>query len=173
MIDQTDSMSSAWRDVPESGEGLRMQDFLGYRLGRLSTLVQRETTQKYLEPAGLSQPEWRVLSRISRYDSIEMRQLTQVSLMDKAAISRTVAVLLEKGLAERHVDPLHAKRRIVAITPAGRRLIRKVLPAALREQARLLRLLNTQERVVLDSALSKLTAALLQGSAPERNDTDE
>lgn len=153
---------SVWREVPESGEGIAMEDYLSYRLGRLNTLVQRLTIRAYLEPAGLSQPEWRVLSRIARHDSIEMRQLTSASLMDKAAISRAVALLLDRGLAERHTDPVHAKRRIVAITPAGRKLMRSVLPRALKEQARLLCLLNESERVALDAALSKLTAALLQ-----------
>jgi DNA-binding MarR family transcriptional regulator len=162
---KTHEPASAWRDVPESGQGLGFEDFLSYRLGRLSTLVQRATTKHYLEPAGLSLPEWRVLSRIARSDSIEMRQLTQTSLMDKAAISRTVTLLLERGLAQRHVDPVNAKRRIVAISPAGRRLIRSVLPQALREQARLLRLLDAAERVALGSALSKLTAALLEAEA--------
>lgn len=138
-----------------------MEDFLGFRLGRLSTLVQRHMAQQYVEPAGLTQPEWRVLSRIFSEDSLKVRQLTQVSLMDKAAISRTLTVLLEKGLVQRHVDPVNARRRIVAITPAGRRLIRSVLPRALREQARLLRLLDVEERVVFDAVLSKLTAALL------------
>jgi DNA-binding MarR family transcriptional regulator len=94
-----------------------------------------------------------------------MSQLTRISLMDKAAISRSVESLLVKGLAVRHTHPVNAKRRIVSLTPAGRRLVRKLMPQALREQARLLRLLDTEERVLLDRALARLTHALLADEA--------
>jgi DNA-binding MarR family transcriptional regulator len=152
-----------WRHVSETGDNLRYEDFLSFRVGRLNTLIHREVTTRYLEPAGLAHPEWRVLARLASRSSLEMRELTKVSLMDKAAISRAVDALLEKGYAERHADPANAKRRIVAITPAGRRVMRKVLPQAHREQARLLRLLDENERVVLEAVMAKLTNALLNG----------
>ena len=87
--------------------------------------------------------------------------------MDKAGISRAIEALLRKNLAERHIDPAHARRRIVAITPAGRRTMKRVLPFAMRERASILRLLSANERTVLDSAFAKLTAALLEGIAAE------
>jgi DNA-binding MarR family transcriptional regulator len=157
--------STAWHEVAESGEGLAYEDFLSLRLGRLNTLMQRAMTRRYIEPAGLTHPEWRVLARLAAQESIEMSQLTRISLMDKAAISRSVESLLSKGLAERHTHPVNAKRRIVSLTPAGRRLVRKLMPQALREQARLLRLLEARERDVLDHALARLTHALLADEA--------
>jgi DNA-binding MarR family transcriptional regulator len=166
---EADSSGSptVWRDIDAAGTGLGFEDFLSFRLGRLNTLVQREMTQRYLEPFGLTHPEWRVLARLARHDSIEMRELTRVSLMDKAAISRAVDVLLGKGLAERHEHPAHAKRRIVAITPAGRRTMRKVQPHAMREQAALLRILSADERSAFGAAIAKLTQALLDGAAAD------
>jgi len=156
---------AAWLQIAESGEGLAYEDFLSLRLGRLNTLVQRAMTRRYIEPAGLTHPEWRVLARLAAQESIEMSQLTRISLMDKAAISRAVESLLTKGLAERHTHPANAKRRIVALTQAGRRLVRKLMPQALREQARLLHLLDAHEREVLDRALARLTHALLADEA--------
>jgi DNA-binding MarR family transcriptional regulator len=152
-----------WRQVSETGDNLRYEDFLSFRVGRLNTLIQREVTSRYLEPAGLAHPEWRVLARLASRSSLEMRELTRISLMDKAAISRAVDALIEKGYAERHADPANAKRRIVAITPAGRRVMRKVLPQAHAAQARMLRLLDENERVVLEAVMAKLTQALLNG----------
>lgn len=166
--EESSGSPAAWRDVDAAGTGLGFEDFLSFRVGRLNTLLQRETTQRYLEPFGLTHPEWRVLARLARHDSIEMRELTRVSLMDKAAISRAVDVLLGKGLAERHEHPAHAKRRIVAITPAGRRTMRKVQPLAMREQAALLRLLSDDERSVLGTAIAKLTRALLDGASADK-----
>jgi DNA-binding MarR family transcriptional regulator len=153
-----------WRNVSETGDNLRYEDFLSFRLGRLTTLIQRECTAAYLEPSGLSLPEWRVLARLAGRSSLEMRELTRISLMDKAAISRSIDGLIEKGYAERHTDPTHAKRRIVAITPAGRRVMRKVLPLAHKEQAALLRLLSPEERELLGHVIAKLTTALLNGA---------
>jgi DNA-binding MarR family transcriptional regulator len=158
---QPDKVDSAWRDISESGVGLSYEDFLSFRLGRLNTLVQREVTQKYLDPHGLTHPEWRVLARLARLGSVEMSELTRISLMDKGGISRSIQALLRKGLAERHTHPANAKRRIVAITPSGRRTMKRVLPHALREQATLLRMLTQAERTMLDSVLSRLTSLLL------------
>lgn len=156
-----------WRHVSETGDNLRYEDFLSFRVGRLNTLIHREVTMRYLEPAGLAHPEWRVLARLASRSSLEMRELTRVSLMDKAAISRAVDSLIDKGYAERHADPANAKRRIVAITPAGRRVMRKVLPQAHRAQAALLLQLDENERVMFEAVMAKLTRALLNGSSPD------
>jgi DNA-binding MarR family transcriptional regulator len=164
----------AWGDVAESGDNLAYEDFLSFRLGRLYTLVQRETSTRYLEPVGLTLPEWRVLARVAQRSSLEMRELARLSLMDKAAISRSVDSLLARGLVARHTDPAHAKRRIVAITPAGRRLTRKVLPAAHRAQASLLRLLAPAEREAMAQAITKLTNSLLRAeTSPPTSGDDE
>lgn len=167
---ETNIRPTAWHQVAESGEGLAYEDFLSLRLGRLNTLVQRAMTRRYIEPAGLTHPEWRVLARLAAQESIEMSQLARISLMDKAAISRSVESLLSKGLAERHTHPANARRRIVALTAAGRRIVRKLMPQALREQARLLRLLGQDELVALDRALSHLTNALLADEAATLTD---
>lgn len=160
-----DEAPPRWRSVSELGDNLRYEDFLSLRLGRLTTLIQRQCTASYLEPSGLSLPQWRVLARLASRSSLEMRELTRISLMDKAAISRSVDTLIEKGYAERYTDPAHAKRRIVAISPAGRRVMRKVLPLAHKEQAALLRLLSPEERELFGHVIAKLTAALLNGAA--------
>lgn len=163
----TSTTASPWLEIAESGAGLAYENFLSLRLGRLNTVVQRTLTRKFIDPSGLTHPEWRVLARLARQESIEMTQLTRISLMDKAAISRAVDSLLNKGLAERYTHPANARRRIVAITPTGRRLVRRLMPHLLREQARLLRLLSADERVLLDVALARLTDTLLAEEATD------
>ena len=150
-----------WGRIAVSGENLRYSEFLSFRLGRLVTLIQREVAVSYLGLTGLSQPEWRVMARLAQHSEFEMRNLTRVSFMDKAAISRTVDRLIDKGLAERVINPAHARRRIVAATPAGRQLMAQALPVAHREQAALLRELSANECVQLGHLLHKLTNALM------------
>lgn len=155
---------AAWREISPTGAELRFEDFLSFKLGRLYSLIQREVTSRYLEPSGLTHPEWRLLARLSAFPALEMRELTRINLMDKAAISRAVDSMIEKGYVDRRVDPMHAKRRIIAVTASGRRLLRKVFPAAQKEQAALLRLLSIEERQVLDRVLVRLTDTLLQAA---------
>jgi DNA-binding MarR family transcriptional regulator len=157
---------SGWGELSDSGAELRFEDFLTVKLGRLHSLVQREVAA-WLEPYGLSLPEWRMLAGWGGgYSELEMREIARISAMDKAAISRAVDGLLEKGYAERRVDPAHANRRIIAITPAGRQVMEQVFPAAQREQAWLLRQLEPDERRCLDSALMRLTEALASRPSP-------
>jgi DNA-binding MarR family transcriptional regulator len=155
------STQQRWKALTRSGRDLRLEDFLSFRLSRLNALIQREVTSTYLAQAALSLPEWRVLAGLNQYSPLETRALTQLNTMDKAAISRSVDSLIDKGLVTRKADPGHAQRRIVSITAAGRKMVKKIMPVAQGHHAALLLALSPQERTVLDTALSKLTLTLM------------
>ena len=152
--------ASPWLQVAADGRSLKLEDFLSFRLSRLSTLVQREVTSKYLETEGLSLPDWRVLASLAQHGRLETRELAQRILMDKAAISRALDSLVLQGLASRTPDPHHAQRRIVSITKEGGRMVRRIMPKAQRAHASLLLHLSSRERRVLDQAITKLAQAL-------------
>ena len=158
-------LTSPWLQLAAGGRSLKLEDFLSFRLSRLSTLVQREVTSKYLETQGLSLPDWRVLASLAQYGSLETRELAQRILMDKAAISRALDSLVFQGLASRTPDPHHAQRRIVSITKEGARMVRRIMPKAQRAHASLLLQLSSLERRVLDQSITKLVEAF---SPPQR-----
>jgi DNA-binding MarR family transcriptional regulator len=71
-------------------------------------------------------------------------------------------------------DPTHAHRRIVDITPAGRKLAQSIFPQAMAEQQKLLRALSPEERRLTFSALRKLLAVYgAEIPAPPRASKDQ
>lgn len=106
-----------------------------------------------LSPRGVTPAEHNVLFLLSHDGAMPQHELAQDGL-DPGAISRLVARLAERGLVTVAVDPSDRRRRLVRITPAGRRLERSLVPlvdAAVRhavtglterEERQLLRLLE-------------------------------
>ena len=83
--------------------------------------------------------EWTLLSRLWNRDGQSQRELADGTSRDRTTVTRLIDGMVGKGMVERTPDP--ADRRIARawLTPAGRRLKRKVVrvaDASFREGAR-------------------------------------
>lgn len=99
---------------------------------------------------------------------MQLAELCRALAMDKAYASRILRSLEPQGLIEVNGDPAHGRRLIVAVTPAGRSLARKLLPKARESQQQLLQVLAPAEREALYGAIRKLQAAI-DGGLARRN----
>ncbi len=161
--------TSPWADPGVDGGRLGIEDFPTFLISRVESLARAKLTRVYLEGAGISMPEWRVLTILTRFSPTTYPALVQRSTMDKGQISLTLRTLVARGWitwdeAAANTGKLKLRRggRIVAITSKGRAAIRKVMPDARRAQMRLLSLLPREDRVVLHAMLCKTLAALEQ-----------
>jgi len=111
----------------------------------------------YASGAGLTLPQWRLLSTVAHHQSIPFKQLIEVSANDKALVSRTIKELAAKGLVKT-VSMKIGKALCCNITPEGARLVENIMPQARLHHARLLLSLNKQDRVQLYGLLQKLQA---------------
>ena len=76
---------------------LELEGFLPYRLSVLSNTVSQAIAAEYEQRFGLSVTEWRVMAVLGRYTGISAREVAERTAMDKVAVSRAVARLLESG----------------------------------------------------------------------------
>ncbi|MCK9512547.1 MAG: MarR family winged helix-turn-helix transcriptional regulator [Pigmentiphaga sp.] len=157
---QPSTPSTPWSDLEASGSGLDIEHFLTFLLSRLGNEAQRLVTSRYLEPFALSVSEWRTLSGLAKHSPTPFSQLVAVSSADKALVSRSLQELARRGLAKVDPDPDNGKRKVCRITPAGRRLYRRVMPGAQRRQAEILLHLDRAERDQLYLLLEKLRPAI-------------
>jgi DNA-binding MarR family transcriptional regulator len=158
--------TSPWLSIARSGSNLNVEDFLTFRITRLSNALRTNLTKRYLEEFNLSLPEWRLLALIARFAPLRFSEVTSRSSMDKGQVSRTLRVMEKRGLTRlkvirgsRAVEALAAPV-MVSITPKGRALYRSVLPVARRRQAELLLTLSEKERAALYTTLEKLFATM-------------
>ena len=168
---------SPWGKLPRTGGNLNIEDFLTFRLTRLSNALRTNMTKRYLEEFGLSLPEWRLLALVTRFSPLRFSELTSRSSMDKGQVSRTLRVMTKRGLTKMkalkrgsaYAEALAAPV-IVSVTAKGKGLYKSVLPTAQRRQAEILLTLSDVERVALYNTLDKLFATV--GGASGADDAE-
>ena len=154
--------ASPWLSLARTGANLNVEDFLTFRITRLSNALRTNLTKRYLEEFDLSLPEWRLLALIARFAPMRFSEVTTRSSMDKGQVSRTLRVMEKRGLTKlkvirgsRAAEALAAPV-MVSITPKGKTLYKAVLPVARRRQAEMLLTLSEGDRVALYATLDKL-----------------
>jgi DNA-binding MarR family transcriptional regulator len=170
-------MEATWAEPGSEGDRLRIHEFPTFHLLRLATLAKASVAREYLEPAGISVPEWRLLAAVVNFSPIPFSELTAITTMDKGQVSRTLRSAQAKGYIATEVVPMDRRggeaggssisRVVVSITPAGRALYERVMPIAQRYQVGMLELLSADERRVLLDVLHRLYHYL----APEPGNT--
>ena len=136
--------------------GLDLEHFLPYRLSVLSNRISQAIAVRYAQRFGIGVTEWRVVAVLGRYPDLSAGAVAARTAMDKVAVSRAVARLLERGLVERDTHGDDRRRSVLALSRAGRRIYDEIAPLALELERRLLSRLDRDERAALDALLDKL-----------------
>lgn len=142
--------------IAVNSTALELEGFLPYRLSVLSNTVSQAIAAEYEQRFGLSVTEWRVMAVLGRYAGISAREVADRTAMDKVAVSRAVARLLESGRVERDVASHDKRQSELRLTTSGRAIYRQVAPLALKHETRLLAQLDDAERQSLTRILDKL-----------------
>lgn len=162
------SPASPWQHLSRNGTNLNVEDFLTFRLTRLSNALRTNLTKRYLEEFNLSLPEWRLLALTTRFSPLRFSELTSRSGMDKGQVSRTLRELTKRGFIKMKIAKSRVSRStealaapvVVTVTAAGKNLHRTVMPVARKRQVEFLMTLSEAERVTLYATLDKLFVAI-------------
>lgn len=143
---------------------LELRDFLPFRLSVLSNAVSRRIADLYDREFGLTVWQWRVMAVCADAPGISATDIGQRTQMDKVAVSRAVAGLLERDFLDRAVAPDDGRRTLLDLSEKGRKIYDTIVPLALAEEARLLAALSDQEA----SDLARLMEKLARVASPDR-----
>jgi len=155
-----------WATLSRNGGNLHIEDFLTFRITRLSNALRNNLTKRYLEEFDVSLPEWRLLALITRFSPLRFAELTSRSSMDKGQVSRTLQIMTKRGWIKMKAVSQRGSRSaealaapvVVSVTAKGKAFYEAVLPAAQRRQAEALATLSKSERLALYATLGKLYA---------------
>jgi DNA-binding MarR family transcriptional regulator len=110
------------------------------------------------------QPGWfdllAALRRAGKPYQLNPTQLTAVTMLSSAGMTKRLDRMATAGLVERHPDPTDRRGTLVRLTPRGRRTIDTALPVHVANEADLLAALTRAERRSLDALLQKLLVGL-------------
>ncbi|MGY4517309.1 MarR family transcriptional regulator [Lysobacter sp. HA18] len=144
---------------------LDLEHFLPYRLSVLSNRVSGAIAQMYSERFDLGVTEWRVMAVLGRYPELSAGEVAQRTAMDKVAVSRAVAGLVEAGRVERETHDDDRRRSVLRLSDAGRDIHDQVAPLAIAFEKRLLDGMAADERDVLFRLLDRLDELELRAEA--------
>src|SRR4051812_13790208 len=104
---------------------------LGCTCSRLRRLARRVTQiyDGHLEGSGLSVGQFGLLAPLNARGSLSMGMFAERAVMDPTTLTRNLAPLQRDGYVKIAPDPEDRRRRMVSITPKGRRAFQDALPA--------------------------------------------
>lgn len=91
--------------------------------------VERAMTRRIaaaLQPHDVGVVEWRTLSALAESSGQAMTELAEFVLVPPPTLTKLVDRLVSDNLVYRRIDPTDRRRVLVALTPRGRRLHRRL-----------------------------------------------
>jgi len=152
------SMSES--DFPGPGQHqpvlINLEQFLPFRISVLSNRVSANIARIYGDRYGIAIPEWRVITILALYPGSSASEVSDRSAMDKVAVSRAVARLLERGFIRRETHGDDRRRSMLALSGSGRQVYETVAPLVNEMEQRLMSVLNDEERRALEGLIDRL-----------------
>ncbi|AEG91175.1 transcriptional regulator, MarR family-like protein [Ramlibacter tataouinensis TTB310] len=134
-----------------------VDNYLGHLLGQANHALYKEFDER-VRAAGLSPIEWRVLATLHDGEPLTVSQLAREVLSKQPTVTKLVQRMAEQGWVEMRADAADQRRTLVAVTAAGRRVVKPLVEEAKQHEARILRALGAMEKRTLRQLLEKLVA---------------
>ncbi len=139
---------------------LTLEDFLPYRLSRLSEAVSDDIRPIYKSAFGLNRPEWRVLVALADIGPATATDLGRHSAQHKTKVSRAVRALELRRWVRRETDPDDRRSEFLTLTSMGQSAYAKLVePMRTREQT-LLERLDPEDRAAFERGLRAMEKAV-------------
>lgn len=147
--------------TPIHNEDQPLQAQMTFRLSVLSKLLDRQMAD-IAARQGLGLIGYRLLATAQAFGPLTAADLGRHTCYDKAAVSRAVSDLENKGWFEGAADPTHGRRRILRLTPAGQAQLDAAHPAVTARREALASVLDAKQEAALAQALDALLTHLDQ-----------
>ena len=138
---------------------LVLDRFLPYRLSVASNAVSTRISNAYRKRFGLKIAEWRLIAILAETPALTPAMLGERTRMDKIAVSRAAAALIDRGLVVADDNPTDGRSHYLSLTGDGRALYAEIAPVALATEAALFESLSAEERATLATLLRRIEAA--------------
>ncbi len=138
-----------------------------FQIVALANRISSSASRAYLRSYGVGVMEWRVLALLALRPGVSANEISQISGVDKAAVSRSVHALVRRGRVLARTDQADSRRVRLTLTPEGQALHDRMILASLEREGLLLDGLSGEERDALFTLLGKLAANLPRLEAHE------
>ncbi len=133
-----------------------------HRLLKLSNLILRPFYAQRAEGYKMNINELRVLGTLARMGEAASHELCEVAGLHPMNVSRAVGVLGKQGRIEERPDHDNRRRKLLRLTPEGRRIIEELTPDGRVAAARLFRGIDENALLQLSATIDRLTENVLE-----------
>src|SRR3954469_11556049 len=130
----------------------RVPSFLSFRFRQVCLGVMAEV----LEPEGLKWSDYGALTIMDAEPGLDQQSLASRLGIDKVSAGQLIDRLEREGLVSRTLHPTDRRARVLNLTPEGLTTRRRIQPAALAAQERILAPLRTEDRQLLVNLLTQI-----------------
>jgi DNA-binding MarR family transcriptional regulator len=120
----------------------------------------QKTLDRILARHGSSAARYSLMAYIADHDGVRSADIIKAFALAPRTVTEAIDALEAEGLVERRADTADRRAKVIALTPAGTRLLRKLEPVWESFGRRLLGALAAEERKQLGIILGKLVRRL-------------
>ena len=128
----------------EKVENKPLKDSVSFRLNVLTSVLNRHAERYLKNHYNIAIPDWRVIAILADGGQMSVRELSAISKMDKAMVSRVVKRLTSTNAILSEPDPTDGRLLILKIAPAGQELFSRINPILVERDERMLATLEEQ-----------------------------
>lgn len=140
----------------------RHDDLLNYKLKLLLSLGGAPAVRLCEGRYGIARQEWRLTAALVEKGEMSVTELSERTHIEPGRVSRSLKLLIEKGLVARTAGTASSRRLLVGATQQGQDLYRELLPQLARINRNLIEVLSEQEATALEGYLARLTERAAQ-----------
>ena len=139
--------------MKKTSDTLILEEFLPFRLSRLSESISLKFAQHYKREYGMTRPEWRALAALGQLGMLTSTQICQHSNMHKTKVSRAVQSLSKRGWLIRKRDDNDRRVEYLQLSAIGLRRYSKLVELAQQFQNELLSTMSPSAISTVNKAL--------------------
>jgi DNA-binding MarR family transcriptional regulator len=145
------------RELAEVDFG-RLPDYIGYQLRQAQSAVFRDLSRT-LRDSGVTPGEFSLLTMLQANPGINSITLTRIYQLDKATLSLSIKGLVRRGLISSTRNAADRRYYSLALTPAGRTVLRRVTGRVEKQEQDMDAVLRPGERARLLDLLQRIARA--------------
>lgn len=135
-----------------------LYDKPGYQIRRLRQIASAIFAAE-CAPYGITSQQYTTLTALQDVASLEQFELCELLSLDRSTMATLLVRLEEKELVRRSISAVDRRRKHVALTPRGRRLLAALGPPLERIQEKILAPLAPADRVAFTRMLKELVTS--------------
>ena len=140
--------------------GTLAREHVAVLVSTLGMRLNRGATAYYRAAWNIGIVEWRLLMTLKSIESLNVSELSEAADIDKAAASRSLAVLADRGLISIEQTRSRGRAAIARLTCEGREFAARITEASRKREARLFKDFSAADKQQLSELLHQLSNAL-------------